>query len=133
MAATPSTNTTYFKSAIGIQKADGTYVDVIDANGQAVTSAGGSVQALTAAGAVNVTTPTTTIASSGAIALTLADGVQGQTKTIVMTADGGDATLTPANLANGTTITFNDVGDSVVLQFIGTEWHVVSNNGATIA
>lgn len=93
----------------------------------------GSVQALTAAGAVNLTTSTTTIASSGAIALTLADGTAGQLKTISMITDGGDATLTPTNLQGGTTLTFNDVGDTVLLQFLGTKWAIVSNTGATLA
>ncbi len=93
----------------------------------------GTVQALAAAGAVNLTTLTTTIASAGAIALTLADGVAGQLKTISMITDGGDATLTPANLQGGSTITFNDVGDTVLLQFIGTKWVILANNGATVA
>jgi hypothetical protein len=51
-----------------------------------------------------------------------------------MVTDGGDATLTPATLAGGTTITFNDVGDSVVLIYNTTGgWAVLSNNGATVA
>jgi len=50
-----------------------------------------------------------------------------------MDADGGDGTLTPTNLAGGTTITFNDVGDGVILFFDGTNWFIIANNGATIA
>lgn len=91
------------------------------------------VQALAAAGAVNLTTGATTIASAGVIALTLANGANGQVKIISMITDGGDATLTPANLQGGTTITFNDVGDIVSLIFIGTKWTIISNNGATLA
>ena len=53
-------------------------------------------QAMTGAGAVSITTTLTTVASSGAIALTLADGTQGQIKIIVFITDGGNATLTPA-------------------------------------
>jgi hypothetical protein len=41
--------------------------------------------------------------------------------------------LTPANLGSGTTITFNDVGDSVQLQYIGTNWWVISAFGAVVA
>jgi hypothetical protein len=93
----------------------------------------GSVQSLSGAGAVNLTTLTTTLTTTGANALTLADGAVGQIKIIVMIADGGDGTLTPTNLANGTTLTFADVGDAVTLQFIGTEWWVISNNGAVLA
>lgn len=93
----------------------------------------GTPQALTAAGAVNLTSLVTTIASAGAIALTLADGVAGQAKVISMITDGGDATLTVANLQGGTTLTFNDVGDTVALVFVGTKWAIISNNGATLA
>lgn len=93
----------------------------------------GTPQAMIAAGAVNLTTLSTTIASAGAIALTLADGTSGQVKVISMITDGGDATLTPAHLQGGTTLTFNDAGDTVVLQFLGTKWMILSNNGATLA
>ena len=82
-------------------------------------------QALTAAGAVNITTPVTTVASSGAIALTLADGAVGQIKIIVMITDGGTATLTPATMANGTTLAFADAGDAAILMWIATGWQVI--------
>jgi hypothetical protein len=105
-----------------------------DAN-KKLTMTGGtaSVQAMTAAGAVDLTSELTTIASAGAIALTLADGVANQRKVITMITDGGDATLTPAHMQGGTTITFNDVGDTVSLVFAGTKWAIISNNGATVA
>jgi hypothetical protein len=97
----------------------------------------GSVQALSGPGAVNVTTLTTAFTSTATgNALTLADGVAGQLKAIVYVAEaaGGDTgVLTPANFGNGTTITFNAVGESVLLQFLGTDWWIVSNNGATVA
>lgn len=93
----------------------------------------GTVQALTAAGAVNLTSLVTTVASSEAIALTLADGAAGQVKVISMITDGGDATLTPAHLQGGTTLTFNDVGDTVTLLFVGTKWAIIANTGATLA
>ena len=49
-------------------------------------------------------------------------------------ADGGDGTLTPTTFANGSTITFNDVGDSVMLIYNTTGgWALVSNTGCTIA
>lgn len=93
----------------------------------------GGVQTLTGAGAVNLTTLITSVVTTGANALTLADGTVGQVKIISMVTDGGDGTLTPTNFANGTTITFNDVGDTVMLVFVGTKWALVSNTGATIA
>lgn len=92
-----------------------------------------SVQDLNGAGAVDVVTAMTKWGTTGVNAGTLADGVEGQVKIILMDADGGDGTLTPTNLANGSTITFNDIGDAVLLAFIGTEWWVIANNGCTVA
>jgi hypothetical protein len=94
----------------------------------------GSTQALSGAGAVNVTTLTTKLTTTGANALTLADGVDGQVKIIVMVVDGGDGTLTPTTKTGFTTITFNDIGDGVTLVFTTTTgWICVGNNGATLA
>lgn len=94
---------------------------------------GGTPQVLTGAGAVNLTTQLTHLVTTGANALTLADGVENQTKIIVMRTDGGDGTLTPTNLAGGTTITFNDAGDTVTLLFTTGQWYIVSVYGATVA
>jgi hypothetical protein len=92
-------------------------------------------ETLTSSGAVAITTAISLISSSAtALALTLADGNNGQLKFVVMTVDGGgDGVITPTNLLGNTTITFNDAGDSVLLLFTGTTWAVISNNGATIA
>ena len=94
----------------------------------------GSVQSLTGAGAVDVVNTVTEITSTAADALTLANGTVGQVKVITMIVDGGDATLTPTTFAGGTTITFNDAGDSVILVYNTTVgWVAVANQGATIA
>jgi hypothetical protein len=97
----------------------------------------GSVQSLTGPGAVNLTTYTTEFTSTGTgDALTLADGASGQIKNVVyvaQTAGTDTGILTPANLGGYTTITFNDPGDSVQLQFIGTQWWVISAFGAVVA
>lgn len=101
------------------------------------TGASATVQALSGPGAVNITSLATAFTSTAAgNALTLADGAQGQLKTIVYVAEaaGGDTgVLTPANLGSGTTVTFNAVGDSATLQFIGTDWWVVGFRGAVVA
>ena len=75
-----------------------------------------------------------TTAGSG-LAMTLAKGVVCQIKIITMVVDGGGtATLTPATFANGSTITFNDVGDSVILVYHNTiGWKAIMNNGTTIS
>ncbi len=97
----------------------------------------GTIQSLSGPGAVNITSLATAFTSTGTgDALTLADGAQGQLKTIIYVAEaaGGDTgVLTPTNLGSATTITFNAVGDSVTLQFVGTDWWVVGFRGAVVA
>lgn len=101
------------------------------------TGASATVQALSGPGVVNITSLATAFTSTATgNALTLADGAQGQLKTIIYVAEaaGGDTgILTPANLGSATTITFNAVGDSVTLQFAGTDWWVVGFRGAVVA
>ena len=88
----------------------------------------------TVAEAIDVTKSITHInTTAGAHAGTMANGTNGQIKVITMIADGGDSVITPANLAGGTTITFNDVGDTVVCLFTNSNWVVISNVGATVA
>jgi len=95
------------------------------------------VQVINGSGAVSVTTPTTSYISVGVgDALTLADGTNGQLKNIVYVAEanaGDTGILTPANFGNGSTVTFNSVGNSVQLQFLSGEWWVVSLYGAVVA
>ena len=43
-----------------------------------------------------------------------------------MVADGGDGTLTPTTFANGSTITFNDVGDSAILVYNTTGFFTIA-------
>jgi hypothetical protein len=101
------------------------------------TGASATVQALSGPGAVNITALATAFTSTGTgDALTLADGVAGQLKMIVYVAEAAGADtgiLTPTNLGAGTTITFNNVGDSVTLQFIGADWWVIGLRGAVVA
>jgi len=112
-----------------------------------------TAQALTAAGAVNVTTSITNLTLAGtAQALTLADGAQGQIK-IVNCIDGsgaGTMTMTPTNLAGGTTIAFTQgtngatiapstgvagtgTGSMWVGIFNNSSWQTISAVGVTIA
>ena len=94
----------------------------------------GGVQQLSGAGAVDTTNLVTEITTTGADALTLANGSVGQIKIITMVVDGGDGTLTPTTFANGTTITFDAVGESATLVWNSTVgWIATSTVGATIA
>jgi len=85
------------------------------------------------AGALPIDKDVIFLTTGGAEALTLADGVAGQKLKIVMVSDGGDGTVTPANLGNGATLTFDDDGDSADLIFDGTSWWLVGTPTATLA
>lgn len=87
--------------------------------------------ALSGAGAISITKPLAKWTTTGAQAGTLADGVEGQRLTIIMVVDGGDGTLTPSNLAGGTTITF-DNNDTAELLFASGAWYVLGGT-ATVA
>ena len=94
----------------------------------------GGVQALSGAGAVNVTTMLTSLTTTGAAqALTLADGTAGQIKMIVHAVDGGSAVLTPTTKIGFSTITFTNVGDAVTLVYTAAGWAIVGINGAVAA
>jgi len=67
-------------------------------------------------------------ADAGGDTFTLADGTEGQIMTIAMASSTGTATITPTNLRGGTSVTFNAAGDSVVLQFIASEWNILGGN-----
>ena len=91
-----------------------------------------------ALGAINLTTTATYFSTSGGAATaTLAAGYNGQIKTIMMAAEGGDMVVTVTNAGwktSGTgTITFNDIGDAVTLQYINSKWYCVGNNGTAFA
>jgi len=85
------------------------------------------------ASAISIVTQQTIIDSTlGAQALTMADGAEGQIKYVLMTVDNGDSVITPANLGNGTTITFDDANDFAVMRFMGTNWWCLDHT-ATLA
>ena len=97
-------------------------------------------QALTGAGAANVTSAvtafTTNTDNSGNNAVTLAAGVAGQIKilyTKVETSSGQTTVVTPAAFAQGTTITFDAVGDSAILYYNGSTWVLLGSYGVAIA
>ena len=92
-------------------------------------------ETVSGAGAVSVDVPVTRLVTtaSGGDALTLADGAEGQVKYIYMKTDGGDGTLTPTNLHDGTTITFDDANDDALLIFTDSAWKVVGTPTATVA
>lgn len=94
----------------------------------------GAQQALSGAGAVNVTSFSTMWTTSGAQAGTLANGTRvGQLKEIMMTVDGGDGTLTPATASGFTTIVFSNIGDMVLLQWTVAGWIILKRGNVATA
>ena len=92
----------------------------------------GTPQTLTGAGAINSSTAITLLVTTGSNALTIADGaVDGQVKYIVMKTDGGDGTLTGANLV-GASITFADAGDAVSLIWTDSKWYAMQASGGPV-
>ena len=127
LALTPvsTNNTDFFETAIEL-----------DGNAGSVKIAGGivgSVQTISGPGAIDVTSLHTEITTTGADAYTLANGVVGQVKIISMVVDGGDATVTPTTLANGTTITFDAVQDNVTLIYGANGWLPTAVQNAVVA
>jgi hypothetical protein len=91
-------------------------------------------QALSGAGAVNVTSALTSLTTTGsAQALTLADGTVGELKVIVHVVDGGSAVLTPTTKIGFSTITFTAVGESATLVYTAAGWAITALNGAVAA
>ena len=93
-------------------------------------------QSITADGstatAVDVTSAITEInATSATHSCAMADGVDGQIKTIINTSSSGTnaITITPANLRGFSTITLNAPGETVTCLFKNSNWNVIASGG----
>jgi hypothetical protein len=85
---------------------------------------GGTIQTLTSAGAINVTALITKITSpSGAGTLTIADGVDGQIKVVVMVSNSASHALTISSNIGHSSIVFNSAGDTATLMFLAENWY----------
>ena len=93
----------------------------------------GTAEAVSGAGAANLTTSITNCTSTGAAqVVTLADGVQGQVKIVSHIGDGGDVRVTPTNLDGGTYVTLDAVGDTVVFLFNDSAWQIIGGYGHAV-
>ena len=90
-----------------------------------------SVQNISGPGAISVTTGVTFITTTGTDAYTLADGVEGQFKIIIMKAHGGNGTVTPTNLVGYTAVRFTGVNNNVQLLYGSTGWNIIALQQAT--
>ena len=94
-----------------------------------------TVQALSGAGAVSLNTLHTALTTTGAQAQTLANGVNGQIKTIINVSSSGTnaVTITPSNLRGYTSIVLNAPGETVTCIFKNSNWNIIAGNGYTTA
>ena len=94
---------------------------------QALTTAAGT-------GAVNLTTLTTEVTTTGVLdALTLANGTAGQIKTIIHKAGAFTSVLTPTTALGFTSITFlASLGQTATLQYTSAGWVILAVGGSTL-
>ena len=92
-------------------------------------------QAITGDGAtstsIEITNPVTEVnATSAAAPCTLADGANGQIKTIinVSTAGTNAVTITPSNFRGHTSVILNAPGETVTLMFKNSNWNVLAGH-----
>jgi hypothetical protein len=102
----------------------------LNSTSQAITGDGSTSTAIEITNAV-----TEVNATSAGAPCTLADGANGQIKTIinVSTSGSNDIVITPSNLRGGTTITLNAPGETVTLMFKNSNWNVISGFGLAVA
>ena len=96
---------------------------------QSLTAAGGSL-------AADVTSAITEInGTSNTSTITLADGADGQVKTIINTATSGTSvqTITPTNLRGHTSVLLNAPGETVTLLFKNSNWNIIAGHGFATA
>ena len=119
---------------------DGTNGKVLTTNGSGTLSfqtAGSigpmmySVESVTGGGALSTSTTVSFISSAGVESYSLADGVEGQQKIIIMKAHGGNATVTPTNLVGYTSVRFTGVNNNVHLLYGSTGWNIIALQNAT--
>jgi hypothetical protein len=96
-----------------------------------------STQQLANAGAVSLATTASYFSTVSASTATLATGADGQIKTLMMVAYGGNMVITVASAGWKTsgsgTITFNAIGDACTLQYINSKWFCIGQNSVVFA
>ena len=85
--------------------------------------------------AIEITSAVTEVnATSAAAPCTLADGANGQIKTIINVSTSGTnaVTITPSNLRGFTSATLNAPGETVTLMFKNSNWNVIGTGGTVV-
>ena len=126
----------------GARKVQGSNVTIDDAGNitlEVIITSHDDITATSEGVAASIATETTFVTTNGDSDLdnvTLADGVEGQTKHIACVVEGNAADtwkITPANMVGGTQITFSGIGEGCTLKMYSAGWVVVGNNGGTIS
>ena len=102
----------------------------LNSTSQSITGDGSSTTA------IEITNPVTEVdATSATASCTLADGANGQIKTIINVSTSGTnaVTITPSNLRGHTTITLNAPGETVTCMFKNSNWNIIAGHNFTVA
>ena len=114
----------------------GTTITVSEVNKQ-LQPFNNSQEDLASAGAISLATTVSYFSTAGAETATLADGVEGQIKTLICTSYVGDMVVTVATAGWKTsgsgTITFGADGRACTLQYVQGAWYCIGNNAAVFA
>lgn len=94
-----------------------------------------SSEDLASGAAANLSVIASYFTTTAAETATLAAGTNGQIKTFMMVADGGDMVITVTNPGWGGagTMTFSAIGQGCTLQYINSKWFCIGNNGVSFA
>ena len=105
--------------------------NVVSANNERWSSS----EDLASGAAANLSVIASYFTTTAAETATLAAGTNGQIKTFMMVADGGDMVITVTNPGWGGagTITFSAIGQGCTLQYINSKWFCIGNNGVSFA
>ena len=94
----------------------------------------GGVQTAKGSGAIDTLSPVTLLDTTGGGTYTLANGQAGFIKIITLEIKSGNAVITPTFFQAGTNMTFDAVGDSIILVYTNAVgWIVISTNGVVSA
>jgi hypothetical protein len=114
----------------------GSTITVTEAN-KALQPFNNSQEDLAASAAISLATTVSYFSTAGAETATLADGVEGQIKTLICTSYVGNMVVTVANAGWKTsgsgTITFGADGRACTLQYVQGAWYCIGNNAAVFA
>ena len=114
----------------------GTTITVSEVN-KALQPFNNSQEDLANAGAISLATTISYFSTAGSETATLADGAEGQIKTLICTSYVGNMVVTVANAGWKTsgsgTITFGADGRACTLQYVQGAWYCIGNNAAVFA